>query len=243
MLVRDRFKADGERLFRWRSYSPLILLVVVVSQLVWGGRPDFARHLAWDILCFGIALSGQAIRLVVAGAIPAGSSGRNTRYQIADSLNTTGAYSLVRHPLYLGNFLIWVGLTLIAANAQLSVLVILVFWLVHERIMYAEEEFLRAQFGELYRDWAARTPAFVPRWIGYRPARLGFSIRAAIRREYSSAIALVTVFVLFRWVAVYPETAAWPPGEPRLTLLVVASVYVALSAVKRRTDWLDVEGR
>ena len=32
------------------------------------------------------------------------TSGRNTHDQVADSLNTSGIYSIVRHPLYVGNF-------------------------------------------------------------------------------------------------------------------------------------------
>ncbi|MGB8874133.1 MAG: hypothetical protein WCC75_12145, partial [Desulfobaccales bacterium] len=45
------------------------------------------------------------------GLPPRGTSGRNTQGQVAETLNTTGIYSLVRNPLYLGNFLIWLGLS------------------------------------------------------------------------------------------------------------------------------------
>ncbi|MGC9453013.1 MAG: methyltransferase family protein, partial [Oceanipulchritudo sp.] len=41
-----------------------------------------------------------------------GTSGRNTKQQVAYSLNTTGFYSVVRNPLYLGNFFMYLGIAL-----------------------------------------------------------------------------------------------------------------------------------
>ena len=35
------------------------------------------------------------------------TSGKNTAKQIAESLNTSGIYSVLRNPLYLANFLNW----------------------------------------------------------------------------------------------------------------------------------------
>ena len=46
------------------------------------------------------------------GFAPRGTSGRNTLGQVAEVLNTSGMYSVVRNPLYLGNFVIWLGLAL-----------------------------------------------------------------------------------------------------------------------------------
>ena len=45
----------------------------------------------------------------------------------------------------------------------------LVFWLYYERIMLAEEEFLRARYGKAFDDWAARTPAFLPNFRHWVP--------------------------------------------------------------------------
>ena len=73
------------------------------------------------------------------GAIPAG--------RWPSTLNTSGLYSVVRHPLYLGNYLMWLGVALFSRTWWAPVIVSLVFWLYYERIMFAEEEFLRRQFG------------------------------------------------------------------------------------------------
>ena len=70
------------------------------------------RHVineAWQMLCISVSFLGLFIRIVTVGRAPIGTSGRNTREQVANTLNTTGIYSLVRHPLYLGNYLVFLG--------------------------------------------------------------------------------------------------------------------------------------
>src|SRR5689334_21586787 len=82
---------------------------------------------------------------------------------------TTGMYSLVRHPLYLGNYFLWLGVVLVSRVWWAPVLAILVFWLCYERIMFAEEAYLRQQFGDAFGEWAQRTPAVLPAFTHWRP--------------------------------------------------------------------------
>ncbi|GHU14504.1 hypothetical protein FACS189441_4300 [Betaproteobacteria bacterium] len=92
---------------------------------------------------------------------PANTSGRNTTGgQLADCLNTTGIYSIVRHPLYLGNFLMWFGISLLTGNLWFVTAFCLIYCVYYERIMYAEEQFFRRKFGIVYTEWAAKTPVF-----------------------------------------------------------------------------------
>ena len=44
------------------------------------------------------------------------TSGRSTKEQVADALNTKGIYSTVRHPLYLGNYFMWIGIVMFTYN-------------------------------------------------------------------------------------------------------------------------------
>ena len=108
--------------------------------------------------CVLIAVFGLLVRAYVVGHAPSGTSGRNTRSQIGEQLNTTGAYSIVRHPLYLGNFFIWLGVALVPGSWWLVFSLTAVFWIYYERIMYAEEEFLRDEFKKSYLRWARSNP-------------------------------------------------------------------------------------
>ena len=63
-----------------------------------------------------ISFLGEAIRIFTVAYTPAGTSGRNTKQQLADTLNTTGIYSLLRHPLYLGNFFMFLDTFIFTVN-------------------------------------------------------------------------------------------------------------------------------
>ncbi|MBW6498500.1 MAG: DUF1295 domain-containing protein [Bacteroidales bacterium] len=74
------------------------------------------------VICLFFCLLGFGIRIYIVGHTPKNTSGRNTSGQLADELNTTGVYSVVRHPLYLGNFFMWLGMAVITLKFD--------FWLV-----------------------------------------------------------------------------------------------------------------
>ena len=143
MLVQE-FEKQGLALFRRRSYWPLVALALAVL-IVWR-RPNPYPDLAWPALVVG--LLGLVIRIVTVGYTPKNTSGRNTAEgQVAESINTRGMYSLVRHPLYLGNFLMWLAPALLTGHVWFILVFILAFWLYYERIMFAEEQFLFGKFG------------------------------------------------------------------------------------------------
>ena len=64
---------------------------------------------AWLVASVAIGLAGLAVRAVAVAYAPDGTSSRDTHRMRAPSLNTTGLYSVVRNPLYLGNGLMWLG--------------------------------------------------------------------------------------------------------------------------------------
>jgi hypothetical protein len=191
-----------------------------------------------------LSFLGLAIRCGAVGFVPGGTSGRGTRSQSAKTLNSTGLYSVVRHPLYLGNYLIGLGVTLVWFDWWAPVIYTLFFWLYYERIMLAEEQFLDEQFGGEFRRWAAATPAFVPRLSNWRRPSLPFSARTALRREYSGLFLLV---LLHSGMEVIEHL--WLEGCPTLgpywttTLVAAVFIYAALATLKKHTRLLHVCGR
>ncbi|UKI18106.1 MAG: isoprenylcysteine carboxylmethyltransferase family protein [Bacteroidales bacterium] len=130
----------------------------------------------YEILCFVVSLLGLAVRAFTVGYTPANTSGRNVAEQVADQLNTTGLYSVVRNPLYVGNFLMWLGIAMLTMNLWFIISFILLFWVYYERIIFAEEQFLTNKFGSVYTDWADKTPCFIPRLKGYVAPKLPFRL-------------------------------------------------------------------
>ncbi len=246
MALREEMTRSGTWLFRWRSYVPLAFLALVLVSLRefhYLGNSELLDHI-WEAICLSVSTLGLVVRVLTIGFTPKNTSGRNKSRQVADSLNTDGIYSLVRNPLYLGNFLMGLGVALFAHLWWLVVIYTLFFWLYYERIIYAEEEFLREKFGQRYLDWAAKTPAIVPRFRHYRKASLSFSLRNVLRREYNGFFAMIVV--LFS-IEIAGELIAYhrlDTDEEWLWLLAFGFlIWITLWILKRYTRLLEVEGR
>jgi protein-S-isoprenylcysteine O-methyltransferase Ste14 len=245
MSLMDDFETQGRWLFRWRSYLPMIVVVLafvaVLAQR--GARDDWQPLDAWELACLGTSALGLLIRAIAVGHAPAGTSERTAVQPRAASLVTTGIYSLLRHPLYLGNFFLMAGVVLFARSAWLGIWFALSFWLYYERIMAAEEAFLRRQFGAAFDDWARATPAFLPRIARWTPPALGFSLRNVLRREYNGFVAVFAAMFLLDVAHNLASTGAWQADPAWVGLLGIAmAVWAVLRSLKRYTSWLRAPG-
>jgi len=217
------------------------LLAMRGSRLPFG---SVALDHLWEGVCLAVSGLGFALRVWTVGHTPAGTSGRNTREQVAETLNTTGLYSVVRHPLYLGNFFMGLGIALFPRSWWLVGIYSMAFWLYYERIMFAEEAFLEERFGDQFVAWARRTPAFLPRPRQYIPAELTFSWRSVLRREYSGLLVVLTAMFLLE-VAGDFSTSGRLRLDPYWVALLGAGavVWAVLRTLRKRTKVLDAPGR
>ena len=247
MALRDELERSGVWLFRWRGYLPLVMFIPVLAGLsdTTPAAPGSPDDVTWEAFCLVVGLVGLAIRVATVGRAPAGTSARSTvGGPKASALSTTGMYSVVRHPLYLGNYLQWLGVAMLPRNPWVAVTVSLVFWIYYERIMFAEEEYLRRSFGSEFDEWAARTPAFIPDFARWVPAALPFCWRTAVKRENSGMFALVAALAFVGLVQdAVLERRFFPDPFWVATFVLGALAYVALTLVGRRTNLLQVPGR
>ena len=189
----DQLPATGDLLFRWRSYMPL-LLIPLFALSVADDRPP--TSFAWEAVCFGVASTGLLIRAFVIGTAPEGTSARGTRRPTADTLMTSGAYSVVRHPLYVANTLMWLGCGMISGTWFLPVILVLLSFIYHERIAAREEAFLHSTFGERFEEWTRTVPAMIPDVDGYRPSGVPFQSRKVLMQESHGLFALGSAFLV-----------------------------------------------
>jgi hypothetical protein len=174
------------------------------------------------------------VRLFTVGFVPRGTSGRNTLGQVAETLNTTGMYAVVRNPLYLGNFIIWFGLSLFMKSVWFTTVIVLFFTIFYERIIFTEETFLRQKFGDVFLQWAAATPAIIPKFRNWRPPTLPFSVKSAI---ISTFTVLEVLAGLFTYGSLRIE-AVW------VKLFMGSAVfYLAVRYLKKKTQVLATENR
>jgi protein-S-isoprenylcysteine O-methyltransferase Ste14 len=83
--------------------------------------------------------------------------------QRAGRLATTGPYARLRHPQYAGFVLIMFGF-LLQWPTLLTLAMFPVLAVMYARLARREEREVAARFGAEYAAYAARTPAFFPRW-------------------------------------------------------------------------------
>ena len=242
MALREEFEKTGVWLFQRRSYLPLLLGILFLAALRNFKYPFHSHRLdeLWEIICLGISLVGLGVRVLAIGYAAEGTSGRGTEAPSASTLNTTGMYSVLRHPLYLGNFLIWLGIVLSVRVWWFTGVSVLIYWLYYERIMFAEEEFLRRKFEAGYLAWADKTPAFLPRFKNWQKPNRPFSWKKVLRKEYSGLFAVIAVFsvleVLEDWVVEKRLGIDRPWGVLFIAGLIL---YLALRTLKKKTNWLN----
>ncbi|XZE34854.1 methyltransferase family protein [Pirellulaceae bacterium SH501] len=245
-MLNDLLTKQGNFLFRWRSYLPVLMIVplaIATMNMNWP-MGSHVYHEIVEFVCLLLSLLGLAIRVLTIGHTPKGTSGRNTAKQAAAVLNTTGVYSLVRHPLYLGNYMIGLGLMLLPLVWWLPLIYTLAFALYYERIMLAEEAFLQSKFGTRYTEWAETTPAFLPRLHGWKKPSLPFSLRNVLKREYT---ALGQICVGFFFVEIIEHIVIEHRVVVEPVWIFIATLgavqYLVLRTLKRRTTLLEVTGR
>ncbi len=248
MALIEEMEEQGNLLFRLRSYLPLVFLLgglgVFYCRIVSGAYGEIGFN--YWLAALAVGLIGLAVRVYTVGHTPKNTSGRNTSEgQLADELNQTGIYSVVRHPLYLGNFLMWFAVAMLSADFWFLVAFTLLYWVYYERIMFAEEAFLRRKFGNIYLDWAAVTPAFIPALRAPVKAKYPFSIRKVLKKEKNGVWALFLLFYIFELTAqwavtgtIHFEKTFWFWGAAGSTIL-----YIVLKLIKKYTTLFDEEGR
>ena len=246
MAMTDHFVRSGGWLFRWRALPPVLALLLLMLHLE-GYRYLLDSKRAddvWQLGCLLVALLGLCVRAHVVGHSPKDTSGRNAREQRAARLNTTGLYSVVRHPLYVGNFLVYLGTIAFTHDVWPAVVCLLGFWLYYERIMAAEEAFLQGRFGARFTSWASNTPAFLPAPRRWRAPDLPFSLRNVLRREYNNVFSVLLAMFLLDSASESAARGHFALGHWwSLALAVGFIAWIVLRTLKRHTELLRVAGR
>ena len=250
MALQESFEKRGIWLFKYRGLIPIFILVIgaaiyVLRKLNPGesliGQQPYEFY--YELFCLLIGLIGVVIRAYTVGHTPRNTSGRNVDTQIAETLNTTGIYSVVRHPLYLGNFFMWLGPAMLTGHLWFILVFCLFYWIYYERIMYAEEQFLRGKFGPSYLEWSEHVPPFVPRFKGFVKSDLSFSWKKVLKKEKNGFAALFLIFCAFNVAGELIQQQR----EFNMVFIVGFGVsflgYFVLKFLKTRTEVLNEAGR
>lgn len=165
-MLRNRKRAVVQQ-WGWVEIAciPELFLLPVVTYAVVSGQPAPAQISSAELAaaCLGavLALTGGAITVWALAAFPSVTTGH---YILDDHpLVTRGPYGWVRHPIYLGVFLIWLSLAL--GSLSFLALLITALYVVPIYVLYmrSEEAMLKAHLGEPYRRYFESVGMLLPR--------------------------------------------------------------------------------
>ena len=134
-----------------------------------------------------IILIGQLWRCWAAGHIGL-YRGENVK---AQKLATTGPYSLMRNPLYFGNFLIGLGWSIIAGAYAVVIFVVSFYILYNLVIIPHEEKFLISKFGIEYEYYCRKVKRFFPVSFNVKNLKGNFDKKILMKSEIHTIISTV----------------------------------------------------
>ena len=146
-------------------WLPLLIVALLLGPGDWFGhsllREQFVPHTTL-VYSLGLALAVSGAALAILSRMLLGRNWSATvQLKQEHELITTGPYRLVRHPIYTGLLLLFLGNAVMVGDWRglLAVAIVLVsFW----RKLRLEETWLTEHFGESYRLYQARTKALIP---------------------------------------------------------------------------------
>ncbi len=197
----------GGTLFRARGVTPLILVLIV---LFWPTPADIPI----SVLAVSVALilAGEAVRLHAVGYAGKRTRTRGTKVK---ELVTAGPFARVRNPLYIGNFLLALGLIVLSRVGWLLWVFPVLFFIQYAAIVAWEERILANQFGDEYRAYVRRVPRWIPRVAPADPrSPHTHSAEVAWQSERDSLRALVVLFaVLILKHLIWSDVFSWPARQ------------------------------
>jgi len=176
-------------LFSNRSFTPIPIAIAII----YFSDPKLPYFIYGSIL----VLLGESIRI---NAVRFAGGVTRTMKVGAPSLCTSGPYSHTRNPLYLGNMIIYAGITLVAGGeymVEMCLLVVIFFTFQYFMIISLEEETLSKLFNDEYDMYCENVPRLFPQlrsWVG-SDIRLPSNFFQTIKTEKRTLQNII--FVLF----------------------------------------------
>ena len=220
----------GNVLFHYRN----ALFPLVYALLVLKSRPLLASYGLAAILGFLVALTGQLLRAVTIGLEYIKRGGLN-RQVYAEKLVQGGLFAHCRNPLYVGNFLILLGVG-IASNSVVFLSVGVPFFLfAYWAIIAAEESYLRNKFGQDFDDYCTRVNRLLPNLSGLTQTLSGmrFNWHRLIRKEYGSTYIWLAGIILVTLKNIWLSGDYRHGGSLETTLWVCLALVTVTYAVAR----------
>ncbi len=222
----------GDFLFKYRSFTPIPLIIVVFVFFKLGINPLNDKLLL--IAGFVLMFLGELIRVVSVGFSFTGTSGREN-FLRADNLNISGIYSVVRNPLYMGNLLIYSGLLIVYSNIYALLFFDILLIVQYYFIIFAEEAYLQRNYGDQYSDYKKSVNSILPKVRNYRKPENKFDRLKVIFKENDSVFNALVIFGIIKMYKGYILSGKIIHGKSFAIYFGVMIIsYILIKVLKKR---------
>ena len=141
-----------------------------VSAFIYHHRPRLTILLALAVIGF----ARPSIESLILGSIVLiiGEIGRMWASGYIEKnaeLATSGPYRFSRNPLYVANFIMFIGCCIMSANIWVGATVLIGYLVIYIPVMRHEAGHMINLFGDQYHAWAEKVPMFFPWPSGWTP--------------------------------------------------------------------------
>lgn len=141
-------------------------------------------------------------------------------------LTTSGPYAYLRNPLYVGSFLIGLGIAITSSNLYLIEYFIISYIVLYYGTIREEEEHLKEKFGSFYVDYLQNVPSVIPCLKPYSNRKAEkFSFKQAFKNGEFIRIAELGILLLM----IYFREEFWEEKEAiNLKYIAYMVIFVIL---------------
>lgn len=176
---------------RFALAYPLIVLLFLLAQTT-------GRTLLWGI---ALAVLGEGLRIWAngyVGHVKVNRTLRNAGQDRIGTLITGGPYRYVRHPLYLGTFLIALGLCVAANNWWIGILMLAAYIVVYKQKMDQEDALLMDELNEAYSPYFKAVSQWLPHLRPYSKHEGRWVWQGIVSsKEWKTLLGVAALFALF----------------------------------------------
>ena len=144
------------------TWVPFCWLIYINRDFLLNYRVSFplaARSAGWIVLALGMLLQLWTLKLLRGWGL-IGLPEVTTL--VKGRIITTGPFSVIRHPTYLSHTMMYAGVFFITGFIVIGVITLLDIVVINAMVIPLEDRELIGRFGDEYRRYRDRVPAFFP---------------------------------------------------------------------------------
>ncbi|HEY6365526.1 MAG TPA: isoprenylcysteine carboxylmethyltransferase family protein [Candidatus Binatia bacterium] len=181
----------------YRGYGQALFFIGLVTYVWYFPPADFFDETWSDTWTDGVGVAclllGELLRVWAASHAKRCTRWRDIKARV---LITTGPYAYIRHPIYVGNFLIGLGMIVLAEAFIFVPPFLVLFTFYYRTIVSAEETFLKESFGSEFDLYCRLVPKYIPR-VMPRKFSLG---RNFPLKELGTACVIIISALFLKWI-------------------------------------------